>query len=51
MSLVDFIEGKIPLSFNKVAPLANHLIGEQRQNTPNLQVMPDKTHLKCIHVD
>lgn len=34
---------KIPLSFNKLAPLINHLLGEQRQNTPNLQVVPDKT--------
>lgn len=33
---------KIPLSFNKLAPLVNHLLGEQRQNTPNLQVVPDK---------
>jgi hypothetical protein len=33
---------KIPLSFNKLAPLINHLLGEQRQNTPNLQVIPDK---------
>ena len=31
---------KIPLSFNKLAPLINHLLGEQRQNTPNLQVIP-----------
>ena len=34
---------KIPLSFNKLAPLVNHLLGEQRQNTPNLQVVPDKS--------
>jgi hypothetical protein len=34
---------KIPLSMNKLAPLVNHLLGEQRQNTPNLQVVPDKT--------
>jgi hypothetical protein len=33
---------KIPLSFNKLAPLINHLLGEQRQNTPNLQVVPDR---------
>ncbi len=31
---------KIPLTFNKIAPLANHLLGEQRQNTPTLQVVP-----------
>lgn len=33
---------KIPLSFNKLAPLVNHLLGEQRMNTPNLQVIPDE---------
>lgn len=33
---------KIPLSFNKLAPLINHLLGEQRQNTPNLQVLPSE---------
>src|SRR5690554_3092096 len=31
---------KIPLTFNKVAPLINHLIGVQRQNTPSLEVVP-----------
>lgn len=31
---------KIPLTVNKIAPLMNHLIGEQRQNTPNLQIQP-----------
>jgi uncharacterized Zn finger protein len=31
---------KIPLTMNKIAPLANHLLGEQRQNTPTLQVQP-----------
>lgn len=34
---------KIPLSFNKLAPLINHLLGEQRMNTPNLQVVPDES--------
>jgi hypothetical protein len=33
---------KIPLSFNKCAPMINHLLGEQRQNTPNLQVVPEQ---------
>jgi hypothetical protein len=33
---------KIPLTFNKVAPLINHLVGEQRQNTPSLQVAPNE---------
>ena len=32
---------KIPLTFNKLAPLIAHLLGEQRQNTPNLQVCPE----------
>lgn len=32
---------KIPLTFNKLSPLINHLLGEQRQNTPSLQVVPD----------
>ena len=32
---------KIPLISNKLGVLANHLLGEQRQNTPNLQVVPD----------
>jgi len=31
---------KIPLSMNKLAPLMNHLIGEQRMRTTNLQVCP-----------
>jgi hypothetical protein len=31
---------KIPLTFNKLAPLLNHLLGEQRQNTPALQISP-----------
>ena len=31
---------KIPLTVNKIAPEANHLLGEQRQNTPNLQIEP-----------
>lgn len=32
---------KIPLTFNKIAPLINHLLGEQRQNTPSLEVVAD----------
>ena len=32
---------KIPLTMNKVAPLINHLIGEQRQNTPSIECIPD----------
>lgn len=31
---------KIPLTVNKLAPQMNHLLGEQRQNTPNLQIDP-----------
>jgi hypothetical protein len=34
---------KIPLTFNKLATYANHLLGEQRQNTPNLKVEPDES--------
>jgi hypothetical protein len=34
---------KIPLIVNKLGVLANHLLGEQRQNTPNLQAVPDET--------
>ena len=34
---------KIPLISNKLGVLANHLLGEQRQNTPNLNVVPDET--------
>lgn len=33
---------KIPLTFNKLAPLVRHLEGEQRQNTPALQVNPSE---------
>lgn len=31
---------KIPLQFNKLATLVNTLLGEQQQNTPQLQVVP-----------
>jgi hypothetical protein len=34
---------KIPLTFNKLGALTNHMIGEQRQNTPTLQVVPDES--------
>lgn len=33
---------KIPLVFNKLGVLMNHLLGEQMQNTPNLQIVPDE---------
>jgi Phage P22-like portal protein len=33
---------KIPLMVNKLGVLANHLIGEYIQNTPNLQIMPEE---------
>jgi len=33
---------KIPLTMNKVAPLINHLVGEQRQNTPSIECIPDE---------
>ncbi len=31
---------KVPLQFNKLATLANTMVGEQLQNTPQLQVVP-----------
>ena len=34
---------KIPLTMNKIAPLLNHLIGEQRQNTPSIECVPDES--------
>lgn len=34
---------KIPLVFNKLGVLMNHLLGDQMQNTPNLQILPDDT--------
>ncbi len=33
---------KQPLVINKLSPLAKHVLGEQRQNTPNLQAIPDE---------
>ncbi len=33
---------KTPLVMNKLSPLAKHILGEQRQNTPNLQAIPDE---------
>lgn len=33
---------KIPLMFNKLGVLMNHLLGDQIQNTPNLQIAPDE---------
>lgn len=33
---------KIPLMFNKLGVLANHLAGDQIANTPMLQIMPDE---------
>jgi len=33
---------KIPLIFNKLGVLMNHLLGDQMQNTPNLQILPDE---------
>lgn len=34
---------KIPLTMNKIAPLINHMLGEQRQNTPSIECIPDDT--------
>ena len=33
---------KIPLTANKLAPLASWMVGEQQRNTPMLQVVPDE---------
>lgn len=33
---------KIPLTANKLAPLAFYMVGEQQRNTPALQVCPDE---------
>lgn len=33
---------KIPLTANKLAPLAAYMVGEQQRNTPMLQVVPDE---------
>lgn len=42
---------KIPLTFNKLAPLANHLLGEQRQNTPSIECLPnDDTPEETVEV-
>lgn len=32
---------KVPLTFNKLGTLINSLLGEQQQNTPQLEVVPD----------
>jgi hypothetical protein len=32
---------KVPLESNKLGVMANHLMGDQMMNTPNLQVLPD----------
>jgi len=32
---------KMPLTANKLAPMMNHMVGDQRRNTPNLQIEPD----------
>lgn len=34
---------KTPLVINKISPLNKHVLGEQRQNTPSLQLIPDET--------
>lgn len=35
--------GKEPMVMNKLSPLAKFMLGDQRQNTPNLQAIPDKS--------
>lgn len=42
---------KIPLMMNKLGVLFNHLLGEQIQNTPSLQVSPDEENLPPELVD
>lgn len=34
---------KIPLTVNKLGALANHMVGEQRSNTTQLQILPDES--------
>lgn len=42
---------KIPLMFNKQATLINALVGEQQQNTPQIQVIPmDNCDEKVAHI-
>lgn len=42
---------KIPMTCNKMAPLAAYMLGEQRQNTPALQVYPSEdTPLDVVEV-
>lgn len=33
---------KLPLTANKIAPMANHMVGEQLENTSNLQIDPSE---------
>lgn len=33
---------KMPLTANKIAPMMNHIVGEQSQNTANLQIEPSE---------
>ena len=42
---------KIPLSFNKVAPMANYLMGEQQQNTPSLECIPVNEDMPVDMID
>lgn len=42
---------KMPLVMNKLSPLAKHILGEQRQNTPNLQAIPDeKADVETVNI-
>lgn len=34
---------KIPLTFNKLGALTNHMLGNQQQNTPSIQISPDQS--------
>jgi hypothetical protein len=42
---------KIPMTCNKMAPLAAYMLGEQRQNTPQLQTCPSEdTPLELVEI-
>jgi len=42
---------KIPLTFNKLAPMANYLLGEQQQNTPSIECVPKNENMSAELID
>jgi len=42
---------KIPLTFNKLAPMANYLLGEQQQNTPSIECVPKSEDMPTELID